>query len=155
MPTLTITAPRSIPLGEPVVAMVALAVGADEPAVRPVGHLRYAAGDLVVIVTGPDGIDRECRWPWPVDIGLAELVVGPGEQAQVEVPLVATADGGDPFPVRGAYLLVARLPLTRDDVIASPAVAVLRAAAEDAAAARSFEDRDHRLHVLGSWEFRD
>jgi hypothetical protein len=138
---LTLSAADRLPLDEPLVAIVRLVNQGAEPVT--VSSRLNLAEDLSVTVTGPGRAPARAAWPWPVDSGLRQVRLAPGEVLEAGV-LPLLADGAVPlFPVAGAYTLVAEFIPTPGKVVRSAPVTVVREEPLDSAARarlRALED---------------
>ena len=138
---LTLSAADRLPLDEPLVAIVRLVNQGTEPVT--VSSRLNLAEDLSVTVTGPGRASARAAWPWPVDSGLRQVRLAPGEVLEAGV-LLLLADGAAPlFPVAGAYTLVAEFIPAPGDVVRGEPVTVVREEPLDSAARarmRALED---------------
>jgi hypothetical protein len=138
---LTLSAADRLPLDEPLVAIVRLVNQGTGPVT--VSSRLNLAEDLSVTVTGPGRAPARAAWPWPVDSGLRQVRLAPGEVLEAGV-LLLLADGAAPlFPVAGAYTLVAEFIPAPGDVVRGEPVTVVREEPLDSAARarmRALED---------------
>ncbi|HEY5853550.1 MAG TPA: hypothetical protein VIW24_05720 [Aldersonia sp.] len=142
-------APARVPLDEVLVA-IARVLNDGPEAVTSSNRVNLLEGDLDVVVNGPTGRTARAGWPWPIDSGLRQVELGPGEAVEGGVVLLVT-DGLEPlFPVAGSYTLEARFHPTVRGVLQSPAVTVLREEPADAAGQRALEDPDAVQSLLSA-----
>jgi hypothetical protein len=139
---LTLSVPERSGTDEVLVGVVALVNDGPGP-VSVNARLNLAESDLAVLVTGPGG-PKQAGWPWPVDSGLREVTLGPGQALETGVLLLSTATSQPLFPTSGSYTLVASYAVSPTRTLTAPPVQVLRTppAADSAAAAASLADRD-------------
>lgn len=145
---LELSAPNRVPLDEVLVATARL-VNDGPTAVTTSSRLNLLEGDLDVVVQGPDGIARRAGWPWPVDSGLRQVELAPGQAVEGAAMLLTMAGVQPLFPVAGAYVLVGEFTPAPGDILASEPIQVLREE-PDGEAARARRRALEQPHVAQS-----
>lgn len=115
----TLELPTRSPLAEPLVGVARVTNDGPGP-VTTSSRLNLVEGDLVLVVTGPDGGERRGLWPYPVDSGLRQVTLAPGEALEGGVLLLAGMDAP------GTHQVVAEFSPTPREVVRSEPLAVER-----------------------------
>jgi hypothetical protein len=114
-----------VPLDE-VLVVTARLVNDGPDVVTTSSRLNMLEGDLDVVVRGPDGTARRAGWPWPVDSGLRQVELAPGQAVEGAAMLLTMAGLQPLFPVAGAYVLVGEFTPAPGEILTSEPIQVLR-----------------------------
>jgi len=121
---LTLAAPERLTLDQPLVAVARLSARGGP--VTTSSRLNLLEGDLWVLVTGSGRRPVRVTWPYPVDSGLRQVILTPGEVLEGGALLLAGAGREPLFPVAGPYELTAEFSPAPTATVTGQPVTVLR-----------------------------
>ena len=122
---LELTAPGQLGLDEPLVTVARLSNRGARPLTTS-SRLNLVEGDLWVVVSGPGQQPHRSTWPYPVDSGLRQVILDPGEFIEGGVLLLVGPGREAMFPVPGVYSIAAEFSPTPTEVVRSDPLTVLR-----------------------------